>query len=342
MEELKKEDNAKKIKNLISAVILLSGLFVGSIFVDVAQLVKGGGFSKKSLNSTDVFEADGKTWVAYQEPGVSVKVVSDENCEACDPSEALVWMRKVMPTVSAERIAYDSEEGIILQEKFGLKSIPAFIFDDKVAETDFYSQAQVLFDQKNDGYLFNIQELGLAPGKFLATPEVQDDDPMLGNKEADTKLIVFSDFQCPYSKIFQSALRANEKNYSDQMTFVFKYLPLSFHTQGNNSALAAECANEQGKFWEYADYLFNRQNAWGATEGTNIFKSYAANLGLNYNQFSQCLDSEKYQAKIDADVAEATSFGISGTPAVFVGDQFKNGAMNADQLKSLIDSELNK
>lgn len=337
-----KKMDSRKIKNLISAVILLSGLFVGSLFVDVVQLFQGSGFSKKNLSQADVFEADGKTWVAYQEPGVNVKVVSDDNCEACDPGEALVWMRKVMPTISAKKVAFDSEEGQALKEKYSLKSIPAFIFDDNVIKTDFYLQAQVLFEDKGEGYLFNVQELGLTPGKFLAVPEIKENDITLGNKESENKLIVFSDFQCPYSKIFHTALGENAKEYGDKMEFVFKHLPLGMHEQAINAALASECANEQGKFWDYADRLFARQNEWSATTGTNTFKSYASALGLNYGQFSQCLDSQKYADKVKTDMTEANDFGISGTPAVFIGDQFKNGAMDSKTLKGFIEEELNK
>ncbi|MFZ5982015.1 MAG: DsbA family protein [Patescibacteria group bacterium] len=340
-QEEKTAQESKKVKNLISAVVLLAGLLLGSVFVDVAQLFKGEGFSRKNLGRSNVFEADGKTWVAYQEPGVKVKVISDDNCAECNPGEALVWLRRVMPTVSAEKVAFDSEEGKALAEKFNLKSIPAFIFDGNVAKTDFYLQAQVLFEKKDDSFLFNVQELGIAPGKFLAMPEITEEDATLGNKEG-LKLVVFSDFQCPYSKLFQKSLRENAKNFSDRVEFVFKHFPLNFHKQAENSALASECAREQGKFWEYADKLFEKQNEWGNTEGAAVFKNYLGGLGMNFNQFSQCLDSKKYQDKVNKDKEEAASFGISGTPAVFVGDQFKNGAMNSEQLKNIIEEELGK
>lgn len=340
--KFQKGTGSKKIKNLVSAIILVSGLFVGSLFVDIVQLFQGGGFSEKNLNKTDVFEADGKTWVAYQEPGVSVRVVNDDGCEECDPAEVLVWLRRVMPTVSAEKVAFDSEEGRKFQEEYSLKSVPAFIFDKNVVKTDFYLQAQVLFEDKGDGYLFNIQELGLAPGRFLVTPEVKENDAILGNIESGKSVIVFSDFQCPYSKIFQASLRENTAEYEDRMAFVFKHLPLSFHEQALSAALASECANEQGKFWEYTDRLFDKQNEWSAQEGTNIFKSYASVLGLSYNQFSQCLDEEKYIDKIQSDMMEADSFGISGTPAIFVGEQFQNGAIDEKTLKDMIEEELNK
>ncbi len=92
----------------------------------------------------------------------------------------------------------------------------------------------------------------------------------------------------------------------------------------------------------YADKLFGSQKDWQNTTGTAKFKSYAAQLGLAAGQFNQCLDSKKYQEKVDRDLAEGGNFGISGTPAVFINDQFKNGVVPYENLKATIDAELAK
>ncbi|MDR3559586.1 MAG: thioredoxin domain-containing protein, partial [Candidatus Pacebacteria bacterium] len=196
----------KKIKNLISLAILLAGLFAGSLFVDVAQMVKGSGYSQKNLNKSEIFEADGKTWVAYSDPAVPVSVISDDKCTACDPSQAIVWLRRVLPTVSTAKINYDSSEGKQLISEFGIKTLPAFVFGGDLTKTDFYSQAKVLFSEKNGQYVMDTNQLGLPPGKYLATPTVDQSDATFGNPNAKVKMIVFSDFQCPYCKIFYSTL----------------------------------------------------------------------------------------------------------------------------------------
>ena len=332
----------KRMKNLISLVILLAGLFVGSLFVDIVQLIQGSGFSQKNLSKSDVFETGGKTWVAYSEPLIDVKVVSDETCEKCDPSEALVWLRRVSPTIRAARVSFDSEDGKALIEKAGIKTLPAFIFAPEIVKTEFYAQAQVLFAQKVDQYVLNTQELGLEPGKYLNLPEVKDGDATFGKQESKVKVFVYSDFQCPYCQLFWTALRDTMKAYQDTAFFDYKHLALPIHPQAENAALAAECAQEQGKFWEYGDKLFEAQADWTGSTGTTKFKTYAAALGLNRNQFNQCLDDKKFQSKIDADKAEAESFGIAGTPATFINSQFKNGVVSKDDLKTAIDSELNK
>jgi len=334
--------NDKKIKNLISIAILLGGLFVGSLFVDVAQIVKGGGFSSKNLSKSDIFEANGKTWVAYNEPAVGVKVLTDDACTKCDPSEALVWLRRVLPTISAEKVAFDSQAGKDLIKNFGITTLPAFVFDSNVAKTDFFSQAQVLFDSKDSSYVLKTQELGLTPGKYLNVPDVKDTDASFGKAESNTKVVVFSDFQCPFCKTFWNSLRDTMKTYGDKVLFVYKHLPLGIHPQANNAALASSCAQEQGKFWEYGDKLYATQDAWGKTTDTQLFKDYAKGLKLNTDQFNQCLDSKQYQSQIDDDKNQANDLGISGTPATFINAQFKNGVVSGDDLKTAIDQELAK
>lgn len=330
----------KQIKNLISLVILLAGLFVGSLFVDVAQMVQGSGYSQKNLNKADIFEADGKTWVAYTDPAVPVEVISDDKCVNCDPSQAIVWLRRVLPTVSTQKVNYDSPQGKQLISEFGIKTLPAFVFGGDLAKTDFYAQAKVLFNEKDGQYVMDTNQLGLPPGKYLATPQVDKADATFGNPNAKVKVIVFSDFQCPYCGLFYPVLRDAMKTYQNQVFFDFKEFPLSIHPQSNDAALAAACAQDQGQFWSYADKLYATQNDWGNSNDIADFKSYAQQLGLNTTQFNQCLDSKKDQSRIDASVKEGTDLGLSGTPSIFVNNTFESGAISANQLKTDIEAQL--
>lgn len=332
----------KKIKNLWSAVILLAGLFIGSLFVDMGQIIKGGGYSQKNLNKSEIFEANGKTWVAYDDPAVPVSAITDENCVQCDPGEVLVWLKKVFPTIGVEKVNFDSDKGKQLISQFKIKTLPAFIFGKSVENTSFFEQAKTVFQLKDSQYMLDNQQLGIPAGKYLELPQVNEGDATFGNAESKVKVIVFSDFQCPYCKTFYTALRGIMKDYQDKALFDFKELPLEMHAQAEPAALASQCALEQGKFWEYADKLYENQSAWGNTKDTSKFKEYARTLGLDAAKFNQCLDSKKFQDKINADKAEANNLGISGTPAVFVGDQFEAGAVTADQLKTDIDAQLNK
>ena len=344
VEEKAGEPEDKKIKNLISAVILLSGLLIGSIFVDVIQLVKGGGFSQRVLNKTDVFESDGKTWVAYKEPLVKVSVVTDDSCEACQPDEILIWLRRAVPTVITSKVDRNSDEGKKLIADLGVKIVPAFVFSQEIEKTGFFQQAAMLFDKKDSEYLLKIAELGVEPGKYkyVEIPSIKESDIQVGNKDAKVKMIEFSDFQCPYCKVLHASVNKVLDSYKDQVQFVFKQFPLDFHPRAGDAALAAECANEQGKFLVFADKLFAAQDDWGKSTGTQKFKTYAMQLGLKTADFNKCLDDKKYQDKINGDKKEGADFGISGTPAIFVNEHFENGALSFEDLKKIIDEELAK
>lgn len=340
----------KKIKNLIATIIILAGVAAGSLFIDVAQFVSQSGYSEKALKNAEIFESSDKTWVAYKEPAVEVKVltVSDEeleNCENCDPTEVLVWMKKFVPTLVAKKVDASSEEGKVMIEKYQLKAIPGFVFDEKVKDTDFYKQGQasMIFEEKDGVFVLNSSALGLPVGKYLAMPEIdKTEDVVLGAKDSKTEVIIYSDFQCPYSKMFYEVFAPVAEEYKDKVVFTFKDMPLSFHAQAVNAAMAARCAQDQGKYWEMAQELFDNQEAWGETEGKDIFKTYAKKIGLDTTEFNTCLDDDKYADKIAKDMEEAGSFGISGTPSGFVGEQFVGGVLKKDDLKKMIEEEISK
>jgi len=336
------ESCRRKIKNYVSIVILLAGLLIGSVFVDVAQFFGQQGFSPRVLKNADVLPFEGKTWVAYSEPAVNVQVLTDGKCEACDPTEPLKWMKRVIPTILAKKVEMDSEEGKVLAEKFSIKSIPAFIFDENITKTDVYAQAQGIFEEKDGKYLMNTEQVGIKAGKYLATPSVSESDPQIGTKDSKVKVVLFSDFQCPYCKTFYETYEKAIAEYKDRVLFSYKHLPLDFHKQAMNAAVAADCAGEQGKFWEMADKLYSSQSDWQNTEGTARFKTYASALGINAAKFNQCVDENKPKDKIAADQEEAQNFGISGTPAFFVNDQFFGGVVSYDEIKKILDEELAK
>ena len=228
-------------------------------------------------------------------------------------------------------------------EKFNIRTIPAFIFSKDIEETALFAQAQSVFEQKDNQYLLDSAAVGLPVGKYTETPTIDEGDIVVGSRDAKVKVIEYSDFQCPYCKqMHESVISPMLKEYGDKIAYVYKHLPLNFHAQAQNSALASECANEQGKFVAYADKLFAEQAQWGATQGTQSFKNYARQLGLNASQFNQCMDSNKYGDKIEADAQEAQSFGVSGTPGTFVNDQFNGGVVPYESFKASIDAELAK
>jgi protein-disulfide isomerase len=131
--------------------------------------------------------------------------------------------------------------------------------------------------------------------------------------------------------------------------YVFRDYPLSFHQYAEKAAEAADCADEQGKYWEYHDLLFENQTAHNATLQTDglegvlsTFKSYAADLGLDTATFDDCLDSGKYASEVQNDIQDGQAYGVSGTPAFFINGQLVSGAQPFSVFQQVIDAALEK
>lgn len=348
MEDIKKKEKKNRRKpnkttqNYLAVIILLVGLLAGSVFVDVAQMVKGEGISKKVLDGKDAVEYAGKTWVAYNDPIVDLTIVNDETCETCKTESAVLGLKAAIPTVVPREISVNSDEGKALLAKAQSKTIPVFVFGKAIEKTDVFSKIQNMLTQKDDMYLLDTSVLGIS-GKYTQTPPFESkNQEVLGNKDAKVSIIEFSDFQCPYCKLFYQALDqlVKQDEYKNKVKVSFKNLPLSFHPRANDAALAVECSGEQGKFWDMYNTLFSKQDDWKSTTNKDKFKTYAAQLKLDTAKFNKCIDNAETQADIDADKNLAKDFNISGTPAIFINDEFVSGAIKYDELKAKIDSLL--
>jgi protein-disulfide isomerase len=124
-----------------------------------------------------------------------------------------------------------------------------------------------------------------------------------------------------------------------QVQYVFRNFPLySIHPQAEAAAEAAECAGEQGKFWEMHDLLFGGQDQWSGDAGAvATFKDMAAELDLDQDQFDSCLDGGKYADKVAADSEEGISEGLSSTPSFLIGDMLLAGAQPFEAFQQKIE-----
>lgn len=167
--------------------------------------------------------------------------------------------------------------------------------------------------------------------------------PILGEKDAKVTVIEFADFQCPFCEKYHKEITPNlKKDYIDSGKVKFAYRHYAFLGQeSSDAALASECANEQDKFWEFHDYLFDNQA--GENQGAfakDKLKEFAVALGLNSAQFNECLNSAKYKDNVDKDIAEGGKAGVNGTPATFVNGILISGAVPYAELKAQIDTAL--
>lgn len=143
--------------------------------------------------------------------------------------------------------------------------------------------------------------------------------PFKGEKNAKLTLIEFSDYQCPFcSRYVQETLPQIEKDYvkTGKVKYVFRDFPLeSIHQNALLASQAANCAGDQGKYWEMHDQLFGNQNALNSTD----MSLHAKTIGIDAAKFQQCLDSKKYESEVRQRTTEAINIGVRGTPTFFLG-----------------------
>lgn len=174
----------------------------------------------------------------------------------------------------------------------------------------------------------SANEVSLGPG------------PTLGSANAPVAIVEFSDFQCSFCKRFWTEtlpkLREAYIN-TGKARFIYRHFAiLGKHSE--QAAHAAECAAEQGKFWEYHDQLFRNQGGLAFTEAK--LKQYSGEIGLNIRVFGTCLGTGKHKEKVERETAAAANLGARGTPFFIVNQRPLVGAQPHVVFQKMIDEEL--
>lgn len=167
--------------------------------------------------------------------------------------------------------------------------------------------------------------------------------PVKGKDGAKVTIVEFADFQCPFCERFFKETEAQIlKDYVDTGKAKFAFRSYAFLGQESTFASeAAECANEQNKFWEYHDYLYTHQGSENSGAFTkDKLEGFAGEVGLNADQFKTCLETDKYAQKVKDDLSEGQKAGVNGTPATFVNGQLISGAQPYTAFQAAIDSAL--
>ncbi len=179
----------------------------------------------------------------------------------------------------------------------------------------------------------DVKQIKSAPGQparpAAPTPSVVkgvriDDDPIKGDAKAPITIVEFSDFECPFCKRSNDQVISKiDEEYikTGKVKLVFRDFPLGFHKQAIPAAVAANCAGEQGKYWEVHDFLFQSRNNVNQAAVLNAAES----LGLDKAKLQACMSDPSKVAEVNKDMEEGKKYGVRGTPSYFIGKTTDNG-----------------
>jgi protein-disulfide isomerase len=167
------------------------------------------------------------------------------------------------------------------------------------------------------------------------TPAIAN-HPQRGDDNAPVTIVEYSDFQCPYCRQVEAALREVLTKYNGQVRLVYMDFPLPFHKHAMDAAMAARCADEQGQFWAYHDELIKDPS----NLSTPALETTARNLGLDLPTFDACLEERKYERAVLADEKHGKRIGANGTPYLVIGSRSMSGSQPVSVLESAIDEQL--
>ncbi len=167
---------------------------------------------------------------------------------------------------------------------------------------------------------------------------------VLGADTAPVEVVEYADFQCPHCGEFANVQFPTIKEQlinTGKLRWRFRDYPLGF-PWSRVSALAGQCAGEQGKFWEMEETLFQRQSDWGIGNRNpgGGFRDLARGIGADVDKFNACMDGQRYAGRIEASHQEGEARGVTGTPTFFVNGRALDNRRygNSDAFKSLVDS----
>lgn len=164
----------------------------------------------------------------------------------------------------------------------------------------------------------------------------------VGNADAPITIREFGDYQCPACGAFEPTAARIRKNLvaSGKARFVFFDFPLTMHQHAQEAAIAARCADRQGKFWPYHEALYAKQNKWASLDdASSMFLDIAVESGINTKKLKQCIAHDATLNSIKQNRALGEKIGIRATPTIMVGATVFSGGVSYDRIKNLVDAQ---
>jgi len=164
----------------------------------------------------------------------------------------------------------------------------------------------------------------------------------LGSDAAPVEIVEFADFECPACArfaILEMPYVRDRLIATGRLKWRFMDFPLQGHANSPAAHLAAGCADEQGRFFEMMDVIYNRQNEWAfERRADRKMRDYARQVGLDLDRFDTCVETKHAQPLVDADYAEGERIGVQGTPAFVVNGRLWPSVLRYDEIKAIVDS----
>ncbi len=199
------------------------------------------------------------------------------------------------------------------------------------------------------GFLFAAYTLTSGPSKPTIVTEVSKllaDDHMKWSAEKKNILVEYSDLQCPACKNFHDYItadlettRSGQIDVTKNITLIYRHFPLKdLHPNSEESAWAAEAAAKQGKFFEYADKLFDTQADWeGLDDPREFFTTLAGELKLDTEKFTQDMNSQEVKNRVERDYQSGVSYGVNATPTFFLNGQKLDNLRSFEEFRALLE-----
>jgi protein-disulfide isomerase len=164
-------------------------------------------------------------------------------------------------------------------------------------------------------------------------------DPTQGPADAKVVVRIFGDIECPACRAAEVGVNHIRQAYADTVKIVWNDFPLppTIHPHAREAANAARCAEEQGKFWEMHDTLYQNQGSWAKSGNVrNDFQAYATQLGLDADGFQACYGERRFDSKIADDMQEGRANGVQATPTFFVNNTQYVGVLSAAEWDNIL------
>lgn len=326
---------------LLSVIVIyvFNPIFNSNVNFLVNKLI---GREQQTTNTSGpvIYEKGGKTYVVYDYPLVRAKVLTDSKCKRpeCNLDEFYDQIKtSITNLVSFEEVDYNSRQGKNLMEEYSLNLLPVFIFDQHIEKTENFENSKKFLNKIKEKYILQV-----TPFKALKGPNLASGQPIIKGTEQLATIIEYNSFSCKQCADVVAAMSALGELHGKYLTVVVKYL----NTGANDmeASVAAECAAQQDKFYDYYKLLFEKQDEWidlPKAQLASKFTTMATSLDMSRPVFSACFnEDENVKQLVNSHFSEAATLGITGAPSFFVNNNIISGVYPAGEFVKLVEDIL--